>query len=326
MNLAPVLAIAPNTAGRALLPDLAVLLGGMAFGAAAAVAVRARRPGRAAAAPPAADELPPDQPRSGQPATAGQAARLEGRARADRPASPLLKIGVLGPLTVNGQPGALLPAQTQLLIALALAGGDGLPNRRLCELLGADPAHSRPSDSLRQLIVRTRRRLGRTGDGREWLEHRGHGMYALHADARLDWTEFSALAAVGLRSRDPGTLSDALGMVRGEPFDGCYYWWLDPALVESARAKVVTAASTLASISLDRGDAARAARAARAGLAADASAERLWRALMRAEHAAGNLAGVREAWSRCRGAVAEIAADGQPEQATAAIYSRLLAR
>jgi DNA-binding SARP family transcriptional activator len=346
MNLAPVLAIVPNTAGRPLLPDLAVLLGGMAFGAAAAVVVRTRGPGRAAAAPPAADQPPEDpimaelvtsrrisadrfsadESRSGPPATAGHAARPGGRARADRLASPLLQIGVLGPLTVNGQPGALLPAQTQLLIALALADGDGLPNRRLCELLGADPAHPRPSDSLRQLIVRTRRQQGRAGDGREWIEHRGHGRYALHADAWLDWTEFGALATAGLRSRDPGTLSEALGIVRGEPFDGCYYWWLEPALVESARARVVTVATMLASISLDRGDAAGAARATRAGLAADASAEQLWRALMRAEHAAGNLAGVREAWNRCRAVVAEIAADGQPEQSTAAVYSRLLAR
>jgi DNA-binding SARP family transcriptional activator len=249
------------------------------------------------------------------------------RLQADQQQAGLhLRLSVLGPLTVNAQPGALLPAQTQLLVALALAGGDGLPNRRLCELLGADPAHPRPSDSLRQLIVRTRRQLGRAGDGRQWVEHRGHGLYALHADARLDWTDFSALAAAGLRSRDAGTLSEALSMVRGEPFAGCYYWWLDPALVESARATVVTAANVLAGISLDGGDAAGAARAARAGLAADGSAEQLWRALMRAEHAAGNLAGVRETWNRCRGAVADIAADGEPERATAAVYSRLLAR
>jgi DNA-binding SARP family transcriptional activator len=319
MNLTPAIATLPNTPG-AVLPDLTVLVAGMAFGAAAVAAVRARRPGRPVAPPPTADQLPADL------VTADQAARPEGRDRVDQPARPLLQIGVLGPLTVNGRPGALLPAQTQLLVALALAGGDGLANRRMCELLGADAAHPRPPGSLRQLIVRTRRQLGRTGDGREWIEHLGHGMYALHPDAWLDSTAFGALATAGLRSRDPGALSETLGMVRGEPFDGCYYWWLDPALVESARATVVATASMLASISLDRGDPACAARAARAGLAADGSAEELWRALMRAEHAAGKIAGVREAWNRCRGAVAEIAADGQPEQATAAVYSRLLAR
>jgi hypothetical protein len=45
---------------------------------------------------------------------------------------------------------------------------------------------------------------------------------------------------------------------------------------------------------------------------------------MRAEHAAGNLAGVREAWIRCLEVIAEIAADGQPHPETAALYRDLL--
>ncbi len=247
--------------------------------------------------------------------------------RTDDPAEAAsLRIGVLGQLTINGQPGALLPAQTQLIVALALRGEDGLHNRQLCRLLGSDADHPKPADSLRQLIARTRRQLGQTADGGEWIEHLGHGRYALHKDARLDWHEFAGLTDQGIEAEDASQLTTALAMIRGQPFTGCYYWWLDIELVEAVGAKIVAAASTLAGLALKRRESAVAARAARIGLVADPTSEQLWRLLMRAEHAAGNLAGVREAWSRCAEAVAEIAADGEPEYATTALYRRLLDR
>ncbi len=254
-----------------------------------------------------------------------------GQAPAKEPAptssqAPSLRIGVLGQLTINGQPGALLPAQTQLIVALALNREGGLPNRELCQLLGADSSHPKPADSLRQLIARTRRQLGRAPDGAEWVEHRGHGQYALHEDSRLDWDEFRAVTSEGIKTKDVGQLAVALGMIRGQPFTGCYYWWLDIELVESVAARIVAAAATLAGLSLAGQEPGAAARAARTGLMADGTAEQLWRVLMRAEHAAGNLAGVREAWSRCAEAVAEIAADGQPEPATVALYRQLIDR
>ncbi len=236
---------------------------------------------------------------------------------------PSLRIGVLGSLTVNGQAGALVPAQSQLIVALALQR-DGLSNRQLRTLLGADAGHPKPADSLRQLIARTRRALGRAADGREWIEHLGHGRYALHPDARVDCREFETLIAAGITSADPAPLAEALGLIRGQPFTGCYYWWLEPATVEAMTAKIVAAAHALAKIRLAGGDPAAAVRAARVGLAADSSAEQLWRVTMRAEHAAGNLAGVRGAWSRCLDVIAEVAADGQPDSATSAVYSELL--
>jgi DNA-binding SARP family transcriptional activator len=233
---------------------------------------------------------------------------------------------MLGQLTINGQPGALLPAQTQLIVALAVNGPAGLSNSQLCDLLGADADHPKPADSLRQLIARTRRQLGRAEDGKEWIIHRGHGQYALHPDSRVDWHEFKVLTDQGVAARDAGKLAAALSMIRGQPFTGCYYWWLDIELVDSVGAKIVAAATALAEIALAKPDAQAAARAARIGLVADGTAEELWRLLMRAEHAAGNLAGVREAWSRCVDAVAEIAADGQPQRATAALYNSLTGR
>jgi DNA-binding SARP family transcriptional activator len=234
-----------------------------------------------------------------------------------------LQVSVLGSFTVNGAPAALQPAQSQLILALALNGHDGLSNGQLCYLLGADPDHPKPADSLRQLIARTRRQLGRAPDGREWIEHLGGGQYALHPLARLDWNDFEERAGRGLRDNDPHSLRDALALIRGRPFTGCYYWWLDLALTETVRAQIVDAADLLAELELAAGDAAASARAARTGLAADPVAEQLWRALMRAEHAAGNLSGVREAWRRCLDAISEIAPAGEPHPETAELYRHL---
>jgi DNA-binding SARP family transcriptional activator len=279
----------------------------------------------------------PDRPAwSEDPSVTGLPGRQEGTGQAtaaDPPeagqpespaAEPALRIGVLGTFTVNGQPGALLPAQSQLVLALALNSPSGLSNQQLCYLLGADPDRPKPSDSLRQLIVRTRRQLGRAPDGREWIEHLGGGQYALHPGARFDWAEFSALTTEGMRARDAGQLREALRLIRGQPFTGCYYWWLDLAVTETVRAQIVDAADVLAALETAEGDPAAAGRAARIGLAGDAAAEQLWRALMRAEHAAGNLTGVREAWNRCLDAISEIAPDGEPHPGTAALYRELL--
>jgi DNA-binding SARP family transcriptional activator len=278
--------------------------------------------------PPAPDliglEEPPvpDPADLQEPPAAPPAGSAEDPGDPDQPAS--MRIGVLGTFTVNGAPAALQPAQSQLILALALNGQDGLSNGQLCYLLGADPDHPKPSDSLRQLIVRTRRQLGRAADGREWIVHLGAGQYALHPDARFDWADFEELSERGMQDRDRASLRDALALIRGKPFTGCYHWWLDLAFTETVRAQIVDAAELLAELELAAGDPSASARAARAGLSADAAAEQLWRAVMRAEHAAGNLAGVREAWSRCLDTMTDIAADGEPHPDTAALYQQLI--
>jgi DNA-binding SARP family transcriptional activator len=247
-----------------------------------------------------------------------------GRHAADRDRErPSLRIGVLGALTVNGAAASPPPGQAHLLLVLALSGQDGLSNQQLCYLLGADPDHPRSTDSLRQLIAAARRQLGRTADGREWIEHLGAGRYALHPESRFDWRDFEELAAEGMRSGDAERLRGALWLIRGEPLADCYLWSLDPAQLEIMRAQIVDAAQMLSGMELDEGNCAAAAGAARAGLAGDAGAEQLWRALMRAEHAAGNLVGVREAWNQCLDQIAEIVADGEPHPQTAALYREL---
>jgi DNA-binding SARP family transcriptional activator len=237
--------------------------------------------------------------------------------------SSALAIGVLGTFTINGAPAALKPAQGQLLLSLALNGDEGLSSARMCDLLGPDPDHPKPGDSLRQLITRTRRQLGRPGDGQEWIEHRGCGLYALHPDTRFDWADFEELSERGTRESDRALLSGALALVRGEPFRDCDWWWLDQAFLQAVRDQIAETALTLAELELMAGDGRASARAARVGLGIDPADERLWRALMRAEHDAGRPTGVQEAWNACLAVLADIALDGQPHQDTAALHREL---
>jgi len=230
-----------------------------------------------------------------------------------------LQIRILGPLVISGAGQQLQPKQAELVLALALAAPAGLSNSALSAMLGADPDHPKPADAVRQIITRTRRRLGPARDGQQYIVHAGNGQYLLHPDATLDWTRFRELAAAG-RADD---LRAAVSLIGGQPFSGSYFWWIDIPLIETVRAELVDAADALAEFELAAGSPRASGRAARAGLLAEPSAEQLWRAVMRAEDAAGNLAGVTEAWRRCLDAIEDIAPDGEPHPDTVALYRQL---
>jgi DNA-binding SARP family transcriptional activator len=230
-----------------------------------------------------------------------------------------LDVKILGPFTITGGAEQLQPKQAELVLALALAAPAGLSNSALCSMLGADPDHPKPADAVRQIITRTRRRLGLASDGQEYIVHAGNGQYVLHPDASLDWSRFREFVALG-RADD---LRAAISLINGQPFTGSYFWWIDIPLAETVRAEIVDTAETLAEFELATGSPRAAAKAARAGLMAETSAEQLWRAVMRAEHAAGNLAGVAEAWRRCLDAIEDIAPGGEPHPDTATLYRQL---
>jgi DNA-binding SARP family transcriptional activator len=229
------------------------------------------------------------------------------------------QVKILGPFTIAGAADQLQPKQAELVLALALAAPAGLSNSALCCMLGPDPDHPKPTDAVRQIITRTRRRLGTAADGQEYIIHAGNGHYLLHPDVALDWSAFRQLTASG-RADD---LRAAVALIGGQPFTGSYFWWIDIPLLETVRADLVDAAETLSEFELATGSPRAAARAARAGLLAEASAEQLWRAVMRAEHATGNLAGVTEAWRRCLDAIEDIAPGGEPHPDTETLYRQL---
>ena len=230
-----------------------------------------------------------------------------------------LRVRVLGPFVITGAAGQLQPKQAELVLALALAAPAGLSNSALCSILGADPDHPKPTDAVRQIIARTRRRLGPAPDGQEYIIHAGNGHYLLHPHVLLDWTEFRELAESG----KVAGLREAVSLIAGQPFTGSYFWWIDMPLIETVRADVVDAAEKLAELELAGGAPRAAAKAARTGLLAEPAAEQLWRVLMRAEHGAGNMAGVAEVWRRCLDAIEDIAPAGEPHPDTAVLYRQL---
>jgi hypothetical protein len=230
---------------------------------------------------------------------------------------------VLGPLVIGSSGDGLQPKQAELVTALALAGPDGLSGEILRGMLGADEDHPKPPESLRQIITRTRGRLGAAPGGGPYIIHAGAARYVLNPPAWLDWHDFRGLTEEGRTGRDPRLIREALSLVRGQPFGGLGYWWLETALVDAVCAEIADAADLLSALELAAGNPAAAARAARAGLAVTPAAEQLWRALMRAEDAAANTAGVHHAWRNCLAAVADLAADGSPHPATTAVYREL---
>lgn len=233
-----------------------------------------------------------------------------------------MQVSILGPLEITGTVADLQPKMAELVLALALAGPTGLRNVQLAAMMGPDPDTPKPSDQLRQLITRTRGKLGKASDGQARILCDSTYVYRTHA-ITLDWTRFQELADRGAKRNSTIDLWDALALVRGPVLDGCYHWWLETPVIENIRAEIVDAADLLAELELDAGRPDRSARAARQGLTSDPYAEQLWRALMRAEYEAGNMSRVHEAWKACLKAIAEVSADGDPHPETAALYGRL---
>jgi DNA-binding SARP family transcriptional activator len=240
-----------------------------------------------------------------------------------RHAASGIAVKTLGPLEIVGTAEPLGPQQAELVLALALNAASGLSNSALCTMLGADADHPKPADAVRQLITRTRRRLGQPAGDQDYIVHLGNGIYVPHEDVRLDWDQFRTLTAHGFGERSVRDLRAAMALVRGQPLADCYHWWIDVALVETIRAEVVDAADLLAELELATCDSQAACRAARSGLAAEPAAEQLWRALMRAEHAQGNPAGVAAAWTGCLDAIDEIAPGAAPHPDTERLYAEL---
>ena len=129
------------------------------------------------------------------PLAARSAGRLAEPAEDDAVPRDRLRVQVLGPAVITGAAREPQPKQTELVVALALHTPPGLTGSALATMLGRDPDHPKPRDILRQLITRTRRRLGGPGDGRDYIRYQD-GRYTL-TGAWLDWAAFTALARRG---------------------------------------------------------------------------------------------------------------------------------
>jgi GntR family transcriptional regulator len=200
-----------------------------------------------------------------------------------------LWVGVLGPVEVAGPSGPLTGPRADLVVALAVHGAAGLSMQALRKLLGNADGALKSHDTVRQLIVRTRRQLGPVPGGGEWIEtDRGpQGRYWLHEATVVDWAWFRSLSTRGGRAGSWDDLASALALVRGAPFTGFSRWWLDPSLAERIRAEIVAAAETLSALHLAAGNPGAAALAIRTGLVADPGNTHLEQALSPAPQPTG---------------------------------------
>ncbi|HEY8544067.1 MAG TPA: bacterial transcriptional activator domain-containing protein, partial [Acidimicrobiales bacterium] len=144
------------------------------------------------------------------------------------------------------------------------------------------------------------------------------GRYELSERVVTDYGLFCDLVAQADETDDVETaanlLAEALGLVRGEPFTGVgrNYAWVGPHRGMIV-AQVVDAAEELAEIRLATGDWRLAEWAARRGLRAFPSDERMYRLLMRAARAAGNVPGVHRVFRELCDVIADPDLGVEPE-------------
>ncbi|TDE22033.1 bacterial transcriptional activator domain-containing protein, partial [Actinomadura sp. 6K520] len=141
--------------------------------------------------------------------------------------------------------------------------------------------------------------LGRDARGRPNLYTDERGRIRLGSEVRVDLNVFRWL--VWRSAAEPGSetayMAYALDLVRGPLLAdrprGRYAWLADHDLEYEASARVMDVAHRLVVLRLDEGDARGAVSAARAGLRLAPEDEGMWRDLLRATHATGDVAQLR---------------------------------
>ncbi|HZE33017.1 MAG TPA: hypothetical protein VE198_16470 [Actinoallomurus sp.] len=172
--------------------------------------------------------------------------------------------------------------------------------------------------------------LGRDSRGRPNLYYDERGRIRLGSEVRVDWETFRWL--VWRSAAEPGSemayMTYALELVRGRLMDGRpsgRYGWLAAEDFEyEATARITDVAHRLVLMRLDEGDARGAVAAARAGLRLATGDEGLWRDLLRATHATGDAAQVRDVVEELRERVESDPYTDQMQPETEALMEELV--
>jgi hypothetical protein len=172
--------------------------------------------------------------------------------------------------------------------------------------------------------------LGRDSRGRPNLYYDERGRIRLGSEVRVDWETFRWL--VWRSAAEPGSelayMSYALELVRGRLMDGRprgrYGWLAGEDFEYEATARVADVAHRLVLMKLDERDAHGAVAAARAGLRLATTDEGLWRDLLRATHATGDAAQLREVIDDLRERVEADPYTDQMQPETEALVDELL--
>ncbi len=241
----------------------------------------------------------------------------------DSEPSAELEIRVLGPVEVAGRDVADIESGKRNLLpelAAYLRLNPGRSAEEVSKAMGGPRGPWAPATRASNMS-RLRAWLGRDPDGRNYVPALAEGrLYRLADSVACDWDQFRKLARRGLA--DPslaGTeqLRAALQLVRGEPFASApphSYIWAEFTRQEMISA-ITDVAHELAVRLTGAGDPAGARTAIARGLEVEPGSELLYRDLFRAEHRAGNAAGIEEAAERLMVTLAELDLDMEPETA-----------
>ncbi|MDO8383926.1 MAG: LysM peptidoglycan-binding domain-containing protein [Microbacterium sp.] len=192
---------------------------------------------------------------------------------------------------------------------------------------GSDPA--RGTSSRNRLTTAARRWLGKDRAGHSYLVPATKGVYALTDTFASDWDEWLALIGTDPTTATTENLVRALGLVKGQPISGVkekYYVWAE-TLRQEMIASIGDAAHELATRSLREGNTRNARLASAIGRMVDPINEVFWRDALRAEHMAGDIAGVERLVTQLEHALTQIDPDyAEPEPETEELIEQLRRR
>jgi DNA-binding SARP family transcriptional activator len=218
------------------------------------------------------------------------------------------RVLLLGPVEVTGVDDSVAPGRRRRAAELVayLVLHPGASRHELDEVLW--PGRRVGRNTRNPFVSRTRQWLGRTPAGDAYLPLVAEtGEYRLREEITSDWNDFVAAALHGTRDDkvDVGELREALGLVRGRPFQGIdpvMYGWADPDVQEMVSA-VVDVAHLLAAAAYASGDLRTAAAAAARGLTVDPGSELLHRDALLVAHGLGDGIALERAACRLRAQV-----------------------
>ncbi len=172
--------------------------------------------------------------------------------------------------------------------------------------------------------------LGRDSRGRPNLYYDERGRIRLGSEVRVDWEVFRWLVwrSAAEPASETAYMTYAVELVRGGLLEGRprgrYGWLASEDFEYDATARIADVAHRLVLMRLDEGDARGGVAAARAGLRLATGDEGLWRDLLRATHATGDAALLRETVGELRERVVADPYSDQMQPETEALVEELL--
>jgi nucleoid-associated protein YgaU len=247
----------------------------------------------------------------------------DGRDGWQRPA-PRLLVRVLGPPRVES-PAKLTPQQRTVVVFVASMGGVTTVERLREALWGGK---LRSDERFWHVLSAVRSVLG-AGIVPSREQHCDQVRFE-GSSTDLDLLQALTARAETVPSGEAlALLLEGLDLVYGVPFNSpqCVQWAIDTQLQRRAAEVVEDAALRAVELALDADDIAAARRAVAQALLAQPGNELLYRARMRIEHHAGNVAGVRSVYAELVSVLEDLSGDSQasadPSPETKRLFDRL---